>query len=232
MIYGYARVSTREQQISRQIKNIQRYNPDARIYKDHYTGTRMDRPELEKLIGKVKTGDTIVFDEVSRMSRNAEEGFKLYKELFDKGVELVFIKEPHINTESYRKAMDVAFPMVQTGDDATQSFLESVLDAVQRFMLAKVEQDIRRAFEQAQKEVDYLHQRTREGMEVAREAGKQIGNVKGCKLTTKKSKAAKEVIRKHCISFGGTLNDTDCRKLAGVSRNSYFKYKRELMEEN
>ncbi len=67
------------------------------------------------------------------MSRNAEEGFKLYKELYDRGIELVFLKEPHINTSSYRQAMGVALPSVQTGDEATQSLVESVLDAVQRF---------------------------------------------------------------------------------------------------
>lgn len=231
MIYGYARVSTREQKISRQIKNIQRYASDARIYKDHYTGTRIDRPEFEKLLRKVQTDDTIVFDEVSRMSRNAEEGFGLYKQLFEQGVELVFLKEPHINTDSYRAAMNIALPSVQTGDDATKELVESVLGAVHRFMLTKVESDIRKAFEQAQKEVDLLHQRTREGMQVAKEQGKQIGNAKGVKLTTQKSKEAKKIIREHCVTFGGTLKDTDCRKLAGVSRNTYFKYKKELYEE-
>ena len=45
------------------------------------------------------------------------------------------------------------------------------------------------------------------------------------------STKAKKVIKKHCITFGGTLKDSDCIKLVGVSRNSYFKYKRELLEE-
>lgn len=57
------------------------------------------------LLKVVKAGDTIVFDEVSRMGRTADEGFELYKELYEKGVELVFLKEPHINTEVYKKAM-------------------------------------------------------------------------------------------------------------------------------
>ena len=48
------------------------------------------------------------------MSRNAEEGFELYKELYDKGVELVFLKEPHINTETYRKALSAQ--VVMTGE--------------------------------------------------------------------------------------------------------------------
>ena len=65
-------------------------------------------------------------------------------------------------------------------------------------------------------------------MAIAKSKGKQIGTPKGAKLTTKKSIQAKKVIKKHCITFGGTLKDSDCIKLVGVSRNSYFKYKREL----
>lgn len=231
MVYGYARVSTSTQRIDRQIKNIERYAPDAKIYKEHYTGTRIDRPEWNKLSKRIQPGDTIVFDEVSRMSRNASEGFSLYKELFEKNVSLVFLKEPHINTDSYRSAMSLAFPTVQTGDKATQELVEGVLAAIHRFTMAKVEQDIFGAFERAQKEVDFLHQRTKEGIEVARENGKRIGLPKGSRLTTAKSLKAKEIIRKHCITFGGNLNDADCVKLAGVCRNTYFKYKREMLDE-
>lgn len=66
--------------------------PSAILYEEAYTGTKIDRPKFKTLLRLVKPGDTIVFDEVSRMSRNAEEGFELYKELYDKGVELVFLK--------------------------------------------------------------------------------------------------------------------------------------------
>lgn len=58
--------------------------------------------------------------------------------------------------------------------------------------------------------------------------GKQIGQPKGSKLTTKKSIVAKELIKKHSKDFEGSLEDIDVIKLAGVSRNSYYKYKREL----
>lgn len=49
------------------------------------------------LLNKVKPGDTIIFDEVSRMSRNADDGFSLYMELVSKGISLVFRKEWHID---------------------------------------------------------------------------------------------------------------------------------------
>lgn len=147
MVYGYARVSTPNQKIDRQIINILRHNSNAKIYQEHFTGVLVDRPIWNKLYNKVQLGDTIIFDEVSRMSRNGEEGFKLYKELFKQGVELVFLKEPHINTTSYHKAMNVAMPSIQTSDNATSKLIETILDAMNIFILSKVEEDIKRAFE-------------------------------------------------------------------------------------
>ena len=97
-IFGYCRISTPQQSIERQARNILRAYPTAILYEEAYTGTKLDRPKFKVLLKRVKPGDTIIFDEVSRMSRNADEGFELYKELYDKGVELVFLKEPHINT--------------------------------------------------------------------------------------------------------------------------------------
>ncbi|WP_462404573.1 recombinase family protein [Enterocloster bolteae] len=55
---------------------------------------------LDKILSENQTRDTIIFHSFSRMSRNAEEGFSLYEELFTKGVNLVFLKEPHINTDT------------------------------------------------------------------------------------------------------------------------------------
>lgn len=52
----------------------------------------------------------MVFNSVSRMSRNAEEGFALYEDLYHKGIRLVFLKEHHIDTETYKKPCPVALP--------------------------------------------------------------------------------------------------------------------------
>lgn len=110
-IYGYCRISTKSQSIDRQIRNIKDLYPSAIMIQEAFTGTKVEgRREFNKLVGKwkyeegkivlvsgvIKGGDTIAFDSVSRMRRNAEEGFKLYEELYNKGIELIFIKEPHI----------------------------------------------------------------------------------------------------------------------------------------
>ena len=222
--YGYVRISTVKQSIERQIRNIKEQYPDAVIVTDEYTGTRLDRPGWTKLYKALKSGDTVIFDEVSRMSRDADEGFKVYEELYRRGVNMIFIKEPHINSETYRKAVETGIPM--TGMD-----VDYILEGVNKFMMALAKKQIQLAFAQAEKEVEYLHARTKEGIETARLNGKQIGQVKGAKLTTKKSVAAKEVIRKHSKDFGGNLDDAEVIKLTGCSRNSYYKYKRELKNE-
>lgn len=231
-VYGYCRVSTPKQSLERQIRNIVSSYPDAKIYQDEYTGWKTSRPRWDVLLRMVKPDDTIVFDSVSRMSRNAEEGFRMYKELYQQGVHLVFLKEPHINTDTYEEAMNRRVDVeVDTGDVATNELLHTITDAVSRYMLVLAERQIRLAFEQSEKEVTDMRQRTREGMETARRNGKQIGQPTGAKLTTKKSIAAKKIIREHSRDFGGTLKDGDCMKLADVTRNTYYRYKRELMEE-
>ena len=224
-IYGYCRISTNKQSIERQHRNIQEIYPNAIIINEVFTGTKVEgRREWSKLLKQVKQGDTIVFDSVSRMSRDAEEGFKLYKELFNKGVELVFIKEPHINTTTYKEA-------INGGISLTGTIVDSLLEGINKYLLALAEQQIKLAFEQSEKEVKDLQQRTKEGIETARLNGKQIGQVKGNKLTTQKSIQAKEIILKHSKDFKGTLNDSDVITLCGISRNSYYKYKKELVQE-
>lgn len=220
-IYGYARVSTGKQSIERQIRNIKTAYPTAIMVQDEYTGTKLDRPGWTKLIKTVKAGDTIVFDSVSRMSRNAEDGFITYQELYNKGVSLVFLKERYIDTEVYHKALEDNLAMTGTSVDL-------ILEGVNKYLLALAKEQIRLAFEQSEKEVSDLHQRTKEGIETARLAGKQIGRKQGTKITTKKNLASKETILKYSKDFNGTLDDTEVMKLTGLSRNTYYKYKREL----
>lgn len=224
MIYGYCRISTKQQSIERQERNILAAYPTAKIYKDAYTGTKIERPEFERLQKRLREGDTVVFDSVSRMSRNAEDGWTLYEKLFKMGVELVFLKEGYINTETYKAALSRKISL--TGDDT-----DLILEGINAYLLKLAQKQIQIAFEQAQKEVDDLHQRTKEGIVTARLAGKQIGQRQGAKLNVKKAVAAKEVIKKHSKDFGGTLDDAECMKLAGCSRNSFYKYKKEIREE-
>lgn len=223
--YGYARVSTESQVLERQIKNILRYDHDAIISTEKATGTKLDiRTEFNKLLKKVKPGDTIIFDSVSRMSRNAEQGFELYQDLFNKGVNLVFIKEPHINTDTYKKALSNNIGMTGTNVD-------SILRGVNEYLMLLAKEQIKLAFGQAEKEVIDLQQRTKEGIEAARAAGKQIGRATGTKIETEKAKKAKEIIKKHSKKFYGTLKDVEVMAIAKCAKATYYKYCTEIEKE-
>lgn len=225
-IYGYARVSTKSQKLERQVENLLKYEPTITILKEKYTGTKTDRPIFNKLLKRVKKGDTIIFDSVSRMSRNAEEGFDLYKELFTKGVNLVFLKEPHINTSVYDKALG---QRVDLGADTeliqeVELFINRILD-----ILAK--EQIQIAFNQAEKEVLDIQTRVKEGIRVAKENGKQIGRAKGTKVESKKAKLLKQQIFDSSKDFNGDKKDVELMQTLNISRNTYYKYKREIKEE-
>lgn len=225
MYYGYCRISRKTQNIERQERNILAVEPNAIIYKEAFTGTKIDgRKEFNKLLKIVKLGDTIIFDSVSRMSRNADEGIKIYFELLEKGVNLVFLKEHYIDTEVYEQNTQDKIAYLGTDEDL-------IFEGLNKYFKRLAEKQIRIAFEQAQKEVDDLHQRTKEGIETARRNGKQIGQKAGSTLNIKKKAPIKAEIQKKSKDFNGTMTDTDLIKVLGISRNTYYKYKKELLEE-
>lgn len=162
------------------------------------------------MIKAIKQDDTVVFDSVSRMSRNAEGGLELYEELYNRNINLVFLKEPHINTDTYKQALDNNIQMTNTAVD-------SILKGVNEYLMALAKEQIKIAFDQSEKEVMDLRQRTKEGIETARLNGKQIGQIKGTKLTTKKSIKAKDQIKKYSKDFNGTLKDVEVMKLIGIA---------------
>ena len=224
-IYGYCRISTKQQNIERQERNILAAYPTARITKETYTGTKINRKGLDKILKEARKGDIIVFDSVSRMSRNAAEGIELYMQMLDKGIDLVFLKEPHINTQTYKQALNNSVELV--GNEIADIYIEAT-NKVLRLLATR---QIELAFGQAQKEVDDLHQRTAEGIETARRKGKRIGTPKGSVLNVKKKAPAKAFIKKHSREFGGELNDTQCAAAAKISRMTFYKYVAELKHE-
>ena len=231
MIYGYCRVSTKHQRITRQITNIQAIYPTATIIKEFYTGTTQNRPLWDKLMKQIQSGDTIIFDSVSRMSRNAAEGFNDYKILYETGVHLEFINEPLINTSIFDSSRNHLLQIsVQTGNAAVDDYFKGNIALINNLLMALAEEQIKSAFAQSEKEVHDLHTRISQGMRESKRSGTQIGLKKGTTLTTEKSIKCKEIIKKHATDFGGTLSDKEVMMLCKISRNSYYKYKRELKQ--
>ena len=169
MIYAYCRVSTTHQRIARQITNITAVYPNATIIREFYTGTKQDRPNWNKLINIIKKEDTIVFDSVSRMSRNAEEGFKDYKMLYGLGVHLIFLNEPLINTSVFDSTRNNLLKIdITTGNAAVDTFFKGNIEPINNFMMALAEEQIKAAFDQSEKEVTDLHSRISQGIREAK----------------------------------------------------------------
>ena len=232
-IYGYCRVSSHKQNIERQVRNIVAVYPTAIIVKEVYTRTSFyGRKEWDKLMRIIKPGDKIVFDSVSRMSGNEDEGCEIYESLYNKEVSLEFLQERDVNTEVFKQALNNQISIhMATGNVATDQFVNAIIKALNQYTIALAKQQVRIKFEQSEKEVTDLRQRTKEGIETARLNGSQIGHLEGTKLVVKKAVEAKKIIQQHSKDFEGTLDDKLCMKLAAVSRNSFYKYKKELREE-
>lgn len=238
-IYGYARVSTRKQNLSRQIENLSKYNPNITIIEEKFTGTKIEgRTQFNKLLAKVKKGDCIVFDSVSRMSRNAQEGYALYKELYEKGIDLVFLKESFINTEVYRENIKNAIKMYEntTSDnqkatsDATSILISSIFDAIKKYTFSLIEEQIKRAFEASEQEAKTIRERVKEGLREAKARGVTGGSKKGQTRERKNKQEMMQLILKKSVHFQGSMNDYELSKVIGLSRVTIIKYRKELVE--
>lgn len=233
MVIGVVRVSTKNQHTDRQEYNILKIYPNAKIIKIIYSGAKViGQKDFDKTMKQLQKGDLLVFDAVTRMSRNTNKGVALYEDLFKRGVDIEFLKDPLINTSVYRQTMDNQIQLQsQTGDEATDTFVNSMIKIINDYNLALARKQVIEAFKQAQKELENIQQNTKDGMDLAKRNGKRIGTPKGTILTTKKSIEIKKVMLKHCEDFGGTLNDIECMNLTGVARNTFYKYKKELWAE-
>lgn len=149
-IYSYIRVSSVDQNESRQIESMKALGIDKEnMFIDKMSGKNTDRPKYQKLKGIVQEGDTVVFDSITRLSRNYEDIKGEYQFYLKKGVFLEFIKEPILNTPK-----------------------EKVDDIVQ-VALADVILSLLAAF--AQKEREDIKLRQAEGIAIAKAKGKYKG---------------------------------------------------------
>ena len=90
MIYGYARVSTKGQardgnSLEGQTNSLTEAGA-VKIYYDSFTGTKIDRPEFDKLKAKLRPGDTLIVTKLDRFARSASQGSQMIEELIAKGV--------------------------------------------------------------------------------------------------------------------------------------------------
>lgn len=96
---GYARVSTLEQNIERQIRQLQDAGCEL-IYEEHLTGRNTDRPSLQEMLDELEPGDEILVSDLTRISRSTQDLFKLVEIIREKGAVLKSIKDTWLDTSS------------------------------------------------------------------------------------------------------------------------------------
>ena len=84
-VYGYARVSTANQELEAQLQEL-KVKGCEKIYSEKFTGTKTDRPEFNALLSQLKEGDTLMVTKLDRFARSATKGSELVKELIEQGV--------------------------------------------------------------------------------------------------------------------------------------------------
>lgn len=150
--FGYVRVSTKEQNEARQLDAMRALDiAESDIYVDKASGKDTNRPQYQALKSIVRAGDTVVFESITRLSRNMDDVKSEYKWYVDNGVLLRFIAEPMLDTKV---------------DE--QGVIERAMAEIILTLLA--------AF--AEKEREEIKRRQREGIESAKRKGKTFGRPK------------------------------------------------------
>ncbi len=108
MLYGYARVSTRGQINGNSLEEQRQQLMDAGcrcVIEEQYTGKTMDRPELDRVLSKLQSGDTLMVTKLDRLARSATEGAKLIKDLIDKGINVNILNMGEVDQRPQGKLM-------------------------------------------------------------------------------------------------------------------------------
>lgn len=210
-IFAYMRISTREerglQKFTRQEQTIQRWCkengtdiPERRIYRDDASGKSFDRPAWKELEADISTGDTIIFKDICRFTREYENGFAKYMDLLSRGIELKFLDNPTISTDYIRAMMHVA------DEQENRIAKKSLKDTIELLLLVELDR--------AEKEREIIVQRIRDGIAASsKKSGRRPGTLD--KMTpelewdlrlyaeqsiTEKTIKLSEILRKHDIS--------------------------------
>ncbi|MBO2535990.1 recombinase family protein [Rummeliibacillus suwonensis] len=155
--YAYIRVSSVDQNEARQIANMKKLGVEPEnMYIDKFSGKNTDRPQYQALKALVVEGDTVIFDSITRLSRNYYDVKDEYEYFIKNGVFLEFIKEPMLNT-----------PKQKVDDIVQVALADAILSLLAAF---------------AQKEREDIRLRQAEGIAIAKANGKYKG--RQTKLTT------------------------------------------------
>lgn len=97
MVFGYARVSKTEQNLDRQLDLLIAAGAEE-VVQEKITGTKADRPELNRLLDKLRKGDLILITDLTRLGRSTKDLFNLVEQIEKKGANIKSLKENWIDT--------------------------------------------------------------------------------------------------------------------------------------
>lgn len=210
--FSYKRISTKEerglQKFNRQSKAIERYAEENEIefiaeFEEDESGKDFDnRKEWQKLEKLLQNGDTIVFKDISRFTRETENGYKKYMELMEKGVNLIFLDNKTVCTEYIKQLLNVA----EQQNLIAKISLENTIK-----LLLYVELD------RAEQERIILINRIKNGIAAS---GKKQGRKEGVPIKLREELTAdiKEYLKDRTITMAALM------KKHNISRNTIMKY--------
>ena len=207
--YFYMRISTKEasdkQSFQRQNKALEKYAEinnlkynSRTVFKDDISGATFDRDDWKALESILKEGDTIIFKEISRFTRQAEEGYEKYMELMDNGINLIFLDNPTVSTDYIKQLTNIA--------DSQQLVTKTALEGTIKLLLI-VELD------RVQQEREIFIKRIKQGIEASsKKSGRKFGQL------DKMSKELKDDIKLFLIDR--SIKQVDLMKKHNISRNT------------
>ncbi len=147
--YAYVRVSTKDQNIDRQLLALREYGiPDANIFIDRQSGKDFDRPQYKKMIRKMKPGDMLMVKSIDRLGRNYSEILEQWAHITKKiGADVVVLDMHLLDT--------------RRGKDLTGTLIADIVLQLLSYV--------------AQTEREFIRQRQAEGIAAARERGVRFG---------------------------------------------------------
>ena len=211
-IYSYMRISTEEerglQKFTRQEQALKRYAKENSIeytleFREDKSGKNFtDRKQWKALESILQTGDTVVFKDICRFTRQAEQGYQKYMELLEKGVELIFIDNQTVSTPYIKQLLDVA----KKQSLVAKTSLESTVK-----LLLIVELD------RAEQERQTTVQRIKDGIKASeKKSGRPTGKLD--KMSDELKEDIKNLITDRNVKY------IDIMKKYNISRNTLKKY--------
>jgi len=203
MIIGYARVSSKDQNLERQIKELEEYGCE-RIFTEKMSGKDFTRPVYRDMRNKLRFGDVLVVHSLSRFGRNKEEIMIEWKNIVDDDIDIVILDMPVLNTLQYRNIEGI-------GQLVSKIFLE-----VMSWMVDQERENIKKA--------------QREGIEIAKKKGKYKGRPLRYSPVTKNAKD--KLIYNAIVSMLNQKQSVmEISKVTGVARMTIYRIKKEINHE-